>query len=250
MELTLIFFLYAIPAVIFAGISKAGFGSGASFVAAPLLALVIDPAFALGLLLPLFMLIDAVTLKPYWGKWDTSMVVPVILGGLPGVMLGAMFYQFTNADSLRVIIGVISLAFVLWQSLRALGWFPVEGRRYGPFVGALTGLAAGFTSFVSHAGGPPVAIYMLGQGVSKTTYQAGSVLIFWAINIFKAVPYGFLGIFTAQTLLADAILTPFALLGAWIGVKLHYLIPERPFFAVTYVMLLATGTKLLWDGLS
>ena len=52
------FFALAIPAIIFAAISKSGFGSSAAFAAAPILALVLDPAMALGVVLPLLMLVD------------------------------------------------------------------------------------------------------------------------------------------------------------------------------------------------
>ena len=86
--------------------------------------------------------------------------------------------------------------------------------------------------------------------MSKTTYQATTVLAFWAINIAKAVPYALLGIFTAETLRAGLYLAPAALIGAWIGVKAHRSIPERPFFAVTYVLLTATGGKLIFDAVT
>ena len=44
MEFDATFFALAIPAVIFAAISKGGFASGAAFAATPILALVIPPA--------------------------------------------------------------------------------------------------------------------------------------------------------------------------------------------------------------
>ena len=125
-----------------------------------------------------------------------------------------------------------------------------ERRALPPWVGALAGLLAGFTSFVSHAGGPPAAVYLLGQGMTKTAYQATTVLTFWAINIVKFVPYAFLGMFTWETAQANLLLAPFALFGAWVGVRLHRAVPERLFFGLTYVLLLATGTKLIWDGLT
>lgn len=118
------------------------------------------------------------------------------------------------------------------------------------WAGALAGAVTGFTSFVSHAGGPPAAVWLLSRRLDKTTYQATTVILFWIINIVKFVPYAFLGIFTAQTLLADLILAPFAVLGAWLGVRAHRIVPERAFFALTYVLLLVTGTKLIWDGLT
>ena len=242
-----LFFAMAIPAVVFAGISKAGFGSGAAFAAAPFLALIVEPDVAIGLMLPLLMLVDAVTLRPYWGAWHWPSARLLIAGGLPGVMLGALFWQSANPDVLRFFIGAIALGFVAFQFLG-------RGLRLredaGPVAGLVAGVTAGFTSFVSHAGGPPAAVYLLSRGLSKTEFQATTVLLFWAINIAKAVPYAFLGIFTAQTLLAGLYLAPAALIGAWIGVAAHRAIPERAFFAVTYIFLTITGSKLIWDALT
>lgn len=66
-DLTWSFFAVAAPAVIFVGISKGGFGSGAAFAAATILALIVDPRAALGIMLPLLMLIGVASLKTYWG---------------------------------------------------------------------------------------------------------------------------------------------------------------------------------------
>lgn len=250
LELTPGFFAIAGPAVIFAGVSKGGFGSGAAFAAAALLALVVEPGLALGVMLPLLMLIDAATLRPYWRRWAWAETRLLILGGLPGVALGAALYRVADADLLRVLIGAISVAFVLWQLATRSGWLRLGQRALGPSAGAVAGLVAGFTSFVSHAGGPPAAVYLLSRGLNKTEYQASTVLLFWAINIAKFIPYAFLGMFTLETFKANLALAPFALLGAWLGVKAHRLVPERAFFAVTYVLLTVTGVKLAWDGLT
>ena len=246
----LTFFLIAIPAVMFAGISKAGFGSGAAFAAAAVLALVVPPGAALGIMLPLLMVIDAASLPPYWGKWHGPSARSIIIGAVPGVAIGAIVYALVDADAFRLLIGVICIAFVAWQWGRARGLIRVGRFAFSRPWGWVTGAAAGFTSFVSHAGGPPVAVFLLGQGIGKTTYQATTVLSFWAINLMKFVPYVFLGIFTAQTLLADLLLAPFAVLGAWLGVRAHHWVSDRVFFGLTYVLLLITGARLLWLALA
>ncbi len=250
LELDASFLLIAGPAVLFAGISKGGFGSGAAFAAASILALVVEPGVALGVMLPLLMLIDLATLGPYWRQWHWPSCVLLVAGGVPGVVLGAWLYSVADADLFRLLIGTISLAFVLWQVLRRSGRITFSGLAVPNWVGALAGLVAGFTSFVSHAGGPPAAVYLLSQRMTKTQYQASTVLVFWVINIVKFVPYAYLGMFTMETLRADMILAPFALLGAWIGVRLHRAVPERLFFGLTYVLLTVTGAKLIWDGLT
>ncbi len=250
LELDLAFFAVAGPAVLFAGVSKGGFGSGAAFAGASILALVVEPGLALGVMLPMLMLIDAAALRPYWRKWRWPETRLLILGALPGVVLGATLYQVANADVLRVMIGAISLGFVGWQVGRAQGWIRAASSPLGQGAGAVAGLVAGFTSFVSHAGGPPAAVYLLSRGLTKTEYQACTVLLFWVINVAKFIPYAFLGMFTVETGLANLALAPFALAGAWLGVKAHRLVPERAFFALTYLLLVVTGTKLIWDGLT
>lgn len=250
LEFTPLFFALAIPAVLFAGISKAGFGSGAAFASASILAVVLPPGLALGIMLPLLMLVDVASLRPYWGRWSWAEARVMLIGAVPGVALGAVFYKMANDDAIRLLIGAVSLGFVLWQISVRQGWIRLGGRPLPLSGGYLAGLVAGFTSFVSHAGGPPSAVYLLGRRLDKTTYQATTVLVFWAINIAKFVPYSFMGIFTFQTLLADLFLAPAALIGAWLGVRAHFLISERAFFALTYVLLTCTGTKLIWDALT
>lgn len=249
-ELTPMFFLVAAPAVMFAGVSKGGFGSGAAFASATILALVLDPGQALGVMLPLLMLIDAATLKPYWRRWSWPEAKAIILGSLPGVGLGVALFGVVDTDTIRLLIGTIAVLFVIWQLWRRSGLLRLSGRRLPVWAGIIAGMAAGFTSFVSHAGGPPAAVYLLSRGLNKARYQATTVLIFWIINIVKFAPYAALGMFTAKTALADLLLTPFALAGAWLGVRAHRIVPERAFFGLAYVLLLVTGAKLIRDGLT
>ena len=102
---------------------------------------------------------------------------------------------------------------------------------------------------MANAGGPPFAVFMLGQGgIDKTRYHATSVIVFWVVNAMKAALYTMLGLFSWQLLGWSAALIPFAMIGTLIGVKAHKLIPERVFFMVAYTALMLTGLKLLWDG--
>lgn len=250
LTLDLFFFMIAGPAVVFAGVSKAGFGSGASFASATILALVVEPGLALGVMLPMLMLIDASSLRPYWRKWRTPEARLLIAGGIPGVLLGAAFFSVASAGLLRLLIGGVAVGFVAWRLSLGWGLVRLNDLRMPDWAGALTGAIAGFTTFVSHAGGPPAAVFLLTRGLTKTQFQATTVLVFWILNIVKFGPYAALGMFTPQTLTANVFLIPFALFGTWLGVKAHRMIPERAFFAVTYVLLLLTGGKLIWDGLS
>ena len=247
MDLDPAFLAVAVSAVLFAAISKGGFGSGAGFAAAPLLALVIEPAQAVALMLPLLMLMDVTGLRPYWRRWRQEEARALMIGAVPGVVAGALFFEAVSGDVLRIALGVLAIGFVAFQFARAQGLVSPkpQGRGGGLFWGGL----CGFTSFVSHAGGPPAAVYLLGNRLDKLAYQATTVIVFWWVNLIKLPFYLGLGLFTTETVLADLVLAPVAVAGVYVGVWAHSRVPERAFFALTYALLVVTGLKLLWDGI-
>jgi len=250
MEFDAAFFALALPAAFISGVAKGGFGGGAAFVATAILAVFLDPTTALGIMLPLLIVADVATLRPFWGKWHWPSASALIIGGVPGILLGALLYKSTNPDILRVLIGCISLGFVAFQVAKSQGWLLVEPAKFSKRNGVIAGVISGFTSFVSHAGGPPAALFLLSQGMGKTTYQATTVIAFAVVNAMKAVPYGFLGVYNWDTLTADLYMLPFMIIGVVVGVYAHRAMPERYFFLLTYALLLGAGVKLIFDGLT
>ena len=240
----------AAPAILFAAVSKAGFGSGADFAALAILALVLPPEAALGLMLPLLILIDATAIRSYWRCWDAAALRLLLIGSLPGCALGLWLLAVVDAEVVRFLIGILCLAFVAYQITRRSGLLWSSDWRPGPRVGLLAGVGAGFGSFISHAGGPLAAVYLLGRGMDKTTYQATTLTLFAIVNLIKLGPYVALGAVTEETLWLGLWLIPMALLGSWLGVRAHYWMPERSFFILTYVLLLLAGSRLIWLGVS
>jgi uncharacterized membrane protein YfcA len=244
------FFALAIPAVLFAGISKGGFGSGAAFAATPLLALILEPAQAVGLMLPLLMLMDVAGLRSYWRQWSAVHARQLMIGMLPGIAAGWLFFRVVNADGIRLVVGAIALGFVAFQLARATGLLRIGQAFATSAWGLFWGSVAGFTSFVSHAGGPPAAMYLLGAHLDKTRYQASTIVAFWWCNLLKFPPYLALGMFSADSARANLLLSPVAILGVVIGVRAHHLLKDRVFFGITYVLLTVTGAKLVFDAVT
>jgi uncharacterized membrane protein YfcA len=245
-----VFALAALGAML-AGLSKGGFGGSLGFAGAAILAVVIEPGVALALMLPVLMAIDVTAVRAYWGRWDGPSARAILVGALPGLGLGAALFSLVSSDAIRVIIGVVAVGFPLFRIALARGLIAPRPQGFDRRKGWVAGAAVGFTSFVAHAGGPPFAVFMLGQGgIDKTRYHATSVIVFWVVNALKAVIYAQLGLLSLDLLGWSAALIPFALIGAFVGMWAHKLIPERLFFAVAYTALMLTGMKLLWDGLS
>ena len=173
-----------------------------------------------------------------------------MIGAVPGVAAGVILFSYTSSDAVRLLIGLIAVGFVAFQISRERGWLRLAPRGFSAWRGRVWGALAGFTSFVSHAGGPPAAVHLLSQPLTKEQYQATTVIVFWWVNILKFGPYAALGLFTWETFLANVVLAPVAVAGTWMGVIAHRLIPETVFFTITYVLLPLTGTKLIFDALT
>lgn len=244
------FLAAAIPAVLVAGISKGGFGAGAGFAATPILALAVPPELAVGVMLPLLMVMDLTGLRAYWGKWSWVDARAMMIGTLPGIALGAIFFASIPTDGLRLLIGTIAIAFVIFQQARERGWLKSAARPFSAAKAGFWGAVAGFTSFASHAGGPPAAVYLLGRGLGKLTYQSTTVILFWWINLVKLVPYWGIGLFGDGQLRVALWLAPLAVLGMLAGVWAHSRVPETWYFRLIHILLVITGAKLIWDGVS
>jgi uncharacterized protein len=108
---------------------------------------------------------------------------------------------------------------------------------------------SGFTSFVAHAGGPPLSFYMLPLKLRPVVFAATLSVFFAAVNLAKWVPYAWLGLIDSRNMLTSAVLLPFAPLGVWIGVHYVRRVPMRLYYRLFDLGLLLTGAKLLWDAL-
>lgn len=248
MDGNVVYWTVAVMAVLVAGVSKGGFGSGASFAATPMLALVMPVEQAVGLMLPLLIVMDFTGLKPFWRAWDWRNARALMLWAVPGVALGIVLFEWADPDAVRFMIGAIAIFFVAFQLAKARGWLDARVRPYSARSAAIAGVVAGFTSFVSHAGGPPVAIHLLGQGIGKLGYQATTMLVFGWINLVKLPPFVALGLITRETMLLGLLLAPAAILGTLAGVWAHRRLSDAWYFAAIYVFLTVTGAKLMWDA--
>ena len=115
--------------------------------------------------------------------------------------------------------------------------------------GAFWSLIAGYTSFLIHAGGPPVNFYLLPQKLNKTIYVGTITLIFLIINTIKLIPYYFLDQLVISNLKISLILSPLAPISIYIGYYLHKKISEKIFYFFIYFFLAISGVKLIYDGL-
>lgn len=247
------FYFAALTAVILIGLSKGGFGGAMAVMGVPLMALAIPPVQAAAILLPILVAMDIVSLWTWRGYWDPKTLKIMIPGGAVGVGIGWLTATTVTENEIKLLVGIVALAFVLryvWQVVQARrGAKQVEAQPQRPVAGVGWGTVAGFTSFISHAGGPPYQFYTLPLGQDPKLYTGTSVRFFAIINALKLVPYFMLGQFDTSNLETSAALVPAAIIspiaGAWLVKRMR----PAVFYPFMYAMVFATAAKLTWDGL-
>ena len=240
------FWLVAVIAVLLTGISKGGLGGGVGGFGVPIMALVIAPPQAAAIMLPVLCIMDLTGFQAYWGKWDKRVMKVIVPAGFVGIIFGTLTFSHLNNDWIRLMLGLISLGFLAYNLTKKHG---VERPQLSAGHGWFWGSISGFTSFVAHAGGPPLSVYLLVQRLDKTAFVATSLIFFGSMNYAKILPYWWLDLFDARNLLTSLALIPLGVAGTRLGVWLHKRIDPVLFFRIVYVAFFLTGTKLLWDGL-
>jgi uncharacterized protein len=240
------FYAVAIPAVLLTGLSKSGFASGFGSLAVPLMALAIPVPQAVAIMLPLLAVMDATGLVALWRERDRTLLRLLVPAGLCGIVLGTLLFRVMSPPLVATVVGATTLAFLAIRRLhppRADAPPPPRWR------GWLLGTMSGFTSFIAHAGSPPVAFYVLPLRLSPVQFTATMAVFFAAINASKWIPYAALGLIDLPNMSAALVLMPLAPLGVWAGARLVRLIRPVLFYGLFEIGMLLTGLKLLHSGL-
>lgn len=240
------FYVAAIPAVIIIGLSKGGFGS-INLLTVPIMALVISPVQAAAISLPILVLSDIVALANYRRLFDATTLKIMLPGAMVGVGIGWATAAWVSENHIRLIVGMVSILFALNY------WFRhrLQEKPHGqdPVKGSVWGVLTGFTSFVSHAGGPPFQMYAVPLRLPPRVFAGTMVIMFAVINAVKLVPYFMLGQFDATNLTTSAVLLPVSIPATFFGVWLVKKFEVESFYRVIYGLIFLVGVFLVLDGI-
>ncbi|MGL4280870.1 MAG: sulfite exporter TauE/SafE family protein [Albidovulum sp.] len=241
------FWILAVIAAALVGMGKGGLPV-VGMLAVPLLALVMNPVAAAGLLLPVYVVSDMFGLYAYRQAFDRRVLAILAPAATLGVALGWATAAFVPERLVKGLIGVIGASFALRLLLRWGPEAPAKRAEVGP--GLFWGTLTGFTSFVSHAGAPPYQVYVLPLRLEKAVFAGTSTVLFAYVNAIKLIPYWALGTLTFRDLkIAAALMLP-AALAVFAGVWLVRVLPEKLFFRLVTWALLAVSLRLLWEAAS
>ena len=245
MEFDSYFFLASIAAVL-VGLSKGGLPT-IGMLAVPILSLVMSPVKATVLLLPIYIISDLVGIWLYRKNFSAVNLKILVPAGIVGVAIGWATASFTSDIAIKFMVGLVGIGFCLNTWMRKA---PEQTQSLNVKKGFFWGSLSGFTSFISHAGGPPFQIYVLPQKLPKLQLAGTSTLFFAVINAAKILPYQQLSPYSESDLTLAALLIPFALLGTVVGAYLTNKIADVWFYRWIQAGLLVISLKLISDAVT
>jgi len=239
------FYMVAIPAVLLMGISKSGFGAGFGSLAVPVMALAVSVPQAAAIMMPVLLVMDILGMAAFRKDFDMKLLRFLLPWGLVGVGVGTLLFKVLETHLVAGLVGAFTLLFLAQRVA-----FPPKPDSPPPpkWLGALLTATSGFTSFIAHAGGPPINAYVIPMRLSPVHFTATMAFFFFIINLSKWIPFAWLGLLDWRNMATSLVLLPIAPIGVWVGVWLARRISQRLFYGCLYAGMLLTGLKLLWDA--
>ena len=246
-----LFYAVATVAVVILGLSKGGF-AGVGMISTPLLALVIGPIAAAGVIFPILIVQDLIAVAMYRRTFSWQILATIIPGAALGVCLAYSLASSVPGWAVEIVLGVVSLAFSLHQIRRQLKNLSLQqpAHDHAKWLGVLSGMGSGFTSMIAHAGTPPFQFYVMPKGLDRDMYVGTSVLFFAATNLMKAPAFLALGQLSVSQLKTTMIFFPLAMASSWLGVRLVRTIDVRKFNFTITLILLCVSVALVSQGIA
>lgn len=200
-----------------AAIVNGALGYGFSSITVPLALLftsnrVLNPALII-IEVPLNAYVLWVNRQGVPGVWRR--VLPMILGLVPGVMLGTALLSSVSPDWLKLYTFVVLLPLIL---LQAAGFRrPIKSERAAALA---FGTGVGVLYSVTTISGPPLAIALNNQGLAKKEFRAALGLVRLAESSMTAVSYIFVGLFVRESIALVPWIVPSVAIGVPMGAQI------------------------------
>ena len=211
---------YALPLVVItfgAAIVNGALGYGFSSITVPLALLfltnrVLNPALVpIEVALNAYVLwVNRAALPAVWRR-----VLPIVIGLAPGVLIGTALVAQVNPGWLKFGTFIVLLPLILVQ---AAGYRrPIQSERS---VGLAFGGGVGVLYSVTTISGPPLAVMLSNQGLTKTDFRAALGFVRLAESLFTAVAYYYAGLYSVESFGLIPYILPSILVGVPIGAYL------------------------------
>jgi uncharacterized protein len=141
--------------------------------------------------------------------------LPIVIGLAPGVLLGTALVSQVNPGWLKFGTFIVLLPLILFQ---AAGFRrPIQSERS---VGFVFGGGVGLLYSVTTISGPPLAVMLSNQGLTKRDFRAALGFIRLAESSLTAVAYYYAGLYSLESMRLIPYILPSIAIGVPIGAVL------------------------------
>ena len=195
----------------------------------PMLANAFGGRPSVGLLLPILIFADIFAVAWYNRHADWKHILRLIPWAFTGILIATLVGKSISDiafNRLLAAIVIIGIGILVWRDLIS-GKLKIPESRW--FTAGL-GLMAGFSTMMGNAAGPVMAIYLLSMKLPKNSYIGTGAWYFFIVNISK-VPLHVWSwkTISAESFLLDVLMIPAIATGAFLGIWLVRLLPEKVF---------------------
>lgn len=208
------------------GMSKTGI-SGVGLMVVPIMANAFGGRPSVGLLLPILIFADLFAVAWYNRHAEWKHILKLIPWALAGILIAAFVgknLSDTSFNRLLALMVISGIAILVWQDLKSKRVKVPQSRWFA----AGLGLMGGFATMIGNAAGPVMALYLLSMRLPKNRYIGTGAWFFLMVNLSK-VPLHIWSwkTITTETFVLDLFMIPAIAAGAFLGIWMVRLIPER-----------------------
>ena len=234
--------IIVITCAILIGMAKTGL-SGVGLMVVPILATVFGGRPSVGLLLPMLIFADVFAVTYYNRHADWKHVFRLLPWAFLGIIVATWTGKIMSEDLFNQVLAVLvigGIALMIWQDLKKNMSIPDYW-----WFGMVLGLVGGFATMMGNAAGPVMALYLLSMRLPKNSYIGTGAWFFFIVNLSK-VPLHIVvwETINLETVLFDVMMIPAIALGAFLGIRLVKLFPERAYRIFIILSTLAAAIVL------
>ena len=174
--------ILAFCAVILTSFVRGLSGFGFALILARLLLIIIDPVTVIVTILSLGFFSNAFVVIWSVKSIDLRRIFPMSISSLLGIPIGVWIISIISQSVLKIIIGTVIIAFA--ASIIFGASIKIRHERIG---GSIAGFLSGIFMTSTSLGGPPVILFMHGQGWPKHVIHPSLAAYFLWIGTFSLI---------------------------------------------------------------
>jgi len=210
------------------GGNKAGL-RGINIITIPIYASYFGGRTSSTIILPLLILGDLFSVYIYRRHIHWSYLKQMLPAAIFGLGAGMILGKVVNDRMFLVVMSLfifICLILMIYKEFSSRALILPDH----PLAHGTAGFMGGFSTMMGNAAGPIMSLYLLSMNLPKMVFIGTGAVFFIIVNLLK-VPVHLLvwQSMNLETIQISLFLSPFVILGLFLGLKLIKIIPERPF---------------------